>query len=139
MKIKNIMIGLMILFVLCSISSVSAIDLNDTQSVDADFVAISNDDVQLSIQQDDNLSSGSFNELQNQINKASNGAVIKLSQDYSVSGDSGISIGKSLTINGQGHTIDCSNLKYTYLFDSSSGKITLENLVIKNNKNESVQ
>ena len=129
------MIGLMILFVLCSISSVSAIDLNDTQSVDADFVAISNDDVQLSIQQDDNLSSGSFNELQNQINKASNGAVIKLSQDYSVSGDSGISIGKSLTINGQGHTIDCSNLEYTYLFDSSSGKITLENLVIKNNKN----
>ena len=137
MKIKNIWIGLLILFVLCSISSVSASDLNDTQSIDDDFVTSTNDDVQLTFQNHDNLSStsGSFSELRNQINKASNGAVINLSQNYSASGDSGISIDKSLTINGQGYTIDCSNLKNNYLFDSSSGKITLENLVIKNNKN----
>ena len=121
MKIKNILIGLAILFVLFSISSVSAIDLNDTQSLDNDFVTISNEDVQFTFQNDDNLSStsGSFSELQNQINKASNGAIIKLNKDYSGNGDSGISIDKSLTINGQGHTIDCANLKDTYLFKST--------------------
>lgn len=137
MKIKNILIGLAILFVLFSISSVSAINLNDTQSLDNDFVTISNEDVQFTFQNDDNLSStpGSFSELQNQINKASNGAIIKLNKDYSGNGDSGISIDKSLTINGQGHTIDCANLKDTYLFKSTNGKITLENLIIKNNKN----
>ncbi|MBP3226914.1 MAG: hypothetical protein J6M08_08390, partial [Methanobrevibacter sp.] len=113
MKIKNILIGLAILFVLFSISSVSAINLNDTQSLDNDFVTISNEDVQFTFQNDDNLSStpGSFSELQNQINKASNGAIIKLNKDYSGNGNSGISIDKSLTINGQGHTIDCANLK----------------------------
>lgn len=135
MMIKKLLVGLIILFVLCSISSVNAIDLNDTQSLYNDYVAISNDDVQLTFQQDDNLSSASLDELQNKINKASNGAVIKLTQDYSVNGDSGILIDKSLTIDGQGHTFDCVNLKKTCLFESTSGKITLENLIIKNIKN----
>ncbi|MEE1156674.1 MAG: hypothetical protein U0K80_04595, partial [Methanobrevibacter sp.] len=137
MKTKNILVGLIILFVLCSISSVSAADLNETQSLDNNFVATTNDDVQLTFQYDDNISSSSdsLNELKNQINKASDGSVINLNKDYSGSGDSGITIDKSLTINGQGHTIDCANLKDTYLFKSTSGKITLENLIIKNNKN----
>jgi len=137
MKTKNILVGLIILFVLCSISSVSAADLNETQSLDNNFVATTNDDVQLTFQYDDNISSSSdsLNELKNQINKASDGSVINLNKDYSGSDDSGITIDKSLTINGQGHTIDCANLKDTYLFKSTSGKITLENLIIKNNKN----
>ena len=57
MKIKNILIGLAILFVLFSISSVSAIDLNDTQSLDNDFVTISNEDVQFTFQNDDKFES----------------------------------------------------------------------------------
>ncbi len=137
MKTKNILVVLIILFALCSISSVSAMDLNTTQSQNDDFVAVSNDNIQYAISNDDNLSatSGSLGQLQDQINKASEGAVIKLNQDYSGNGESGISIDKSLTINGQGHTIDCSNLKGNYLFKSTNGKITLENLIIKNNKN----
>ena len=137
MKLKNVLIGLVILFVLCSISSVSAIELNDTQSQDNDFTAISNYNIQSAISNEDNLSAaGSLSQLQDQINKASNGAVIKLNQDYSGSGDSGISIDKSLTIDGQGHTIDCANLKNTFLFKLTNGKITLENLIIKNNNND---
>lgn len=137
MKIKNILMGLIILLVLCSISSVGAVELNDTQSPGNDFVTISNDNIQSYNSNEDNISlaSGSFSQLKDQINKASNGAVIKLDQDYSGASDSGISIDKSLTINGQGHTIDCANLKNTFLFKSTSGMITLENLIIKNNKN----
>ena len=136
MKIKNILMGLLILFVLCSISSVGAIELNDTQSQGNDFVTISNDNIQSYNSNEDNLSlaSGSFSQLKDQIDKASDGSVIKLNQDYSLASDSGISIDKSLTINGQGHTIDCANLKNTFLFKSTSGMITLENLIIKNNK-----
>lgn len=136
MRIKNILFGLMILFVLFSISNVSAIDMNDTQeSQSGDFTDISNDIIQLTFQ-DDNLSlnSGSLSQLQEQINKASNGAVIKLNQDYSGNSTSGITIDKSLTIDGQGHTFDCPNLS-TSLFKSSNGKIILENLTIRNNKN----
>ena len=125
----------MVLFVLCSISAVSAADLNDTQSLDNDFISISNDNIQSAISNEDNLSSGSVSQLQDQINKASNGAVIKLNQNYSINSESGISIDKTLTIDGQGYTIDGGNLKNNYLFISSSGKITMENLVIKNFNN----
>ena len=138
MKLKSILIGLMILIVLCSISGISAVELNDTQSAGNTFVALSDsDNIQSASLNEDNLSaaSGSFSQLQDQINKASNGAVIKLTQDYSGSGNSGISIDKTLTINGQGHTIDCINLKGNPLFVSSKGKITIENLIIKNNYN----
>ena len=41
------------------------------------------------------LASGSFSQLKDQINKASDGSVIKLDQDYSLDSDSGISIDKS--------------------------------------------
>ena len=97
MKTKNILVVLIILFALCSISSVSAMDLNTTQSQNDDFVAVSNDNIQYAISNDDNLSatSGSLGQLQDQINKASEGAVIKLNQDYSGNGESGISIDKS--------------------------------------------
>ena len=80
MKIKNILMGLLILFVLCSISSVGAIELNDTQSPDNDFVTFSNDNIQSYNSNEDNLSlaSGSFSQLKDQIDKASDGSVIKL-------------------------------------------------------------
>ena len=112
MKGKLVVICLL-LFILCSISTVCAEDTNDTQIIqesDAiDNLEVSNDAVLMD-------SSG---DLQKIISAASAGSTVKLNSSYTPA--STVNIDKSLTIDGAGNTIK-GQIK------SSSGTITLKNM-----------
>jgi predicted outer membrane repeat protein len=68
--------------------------------------------------------------LQDIINGAQEGSVISLDKDYKSTQSSAIKLDKSLTIDGQGYTLDCDNK--CGALESNSGQITLKNLIIKN-------
>ena len=80
-------------------------------------------------------SPGSFADLQGMIDNASDGSVLVLDRDYKGSINSYIILNKSLTIDGQGHTIDCLNKKNCFAFYSDNGHIILKNLIISNSRN----
>jgi hypothetical protein len=75
-------------------------------------------------------SQGGFSDLQDIINGAQEGSVISLDKDYKSTQSSAIKLDKSLTIDGQGYTLDCDNK--CGALESNSGQITLKNLIIKN-------
>ena len=128
----------------CFISTVSAQDINnDTQITYENIDDVSTTQNVLSEQNEslltndesDNVlledsSQGGFNDLQTTINGARDGSTIFLDKDYKSAQSSAIKLDKSLTIDGQGHTLDCDNK--CGAFESKSGYITLKNLTIKN-------
>lgn len=122
---SKLFVVFMFLLVSFSISCVVATDLNnDTQDI-----------IQMA-EGNDSLASppASINELKDQISDAEEDSVINLEDDYVTTSSCSIEITSSLTIDGQGHTIDCSG-NNQYLFMSHRGQITLKNLIIKNCKN----
>ena len=70
---------------------------------------------------------GDFNELSYRINKTPDGGILTLNKDYKFSEGSykGITISKSITIDGAGHTLDGS--KSSRIFN-----ITADNVILKN-------
>ena len=78
---------------------------------------------------------GTFDDLQAEINSALECSVLYLTIDYNVGSGSRIQINKNLTINGQGHTIDCLNTK-SGIFYSNCGNITLINITINKGYND---
>ena len=75
-------------------------------------------------------------DLQKEINNAPAGSVLKLTRNYEGAEDTVIELNKDLTIDGNGHTIDCKSLENCEAFTSTSGKITLKNLKIINGCND---
>ncbi len=73
---------------------------------------------------------GTFAELQKKIDEAFEGSTINLENDYSSKEYTGMSITKSLTINGNGHTIDAQN--NGYIFDIESDNVVLKNITFTN-------
>ena len=73
---------------------------------------------------------GTFAELQKKIDEAFEGSTINLENDYKSGEYTGMSITKSLTINGNGHTIDAQN--YGYIFDIESDNVVLKNITFIN-------
>ena len=76
---------------------------------------------------------GTFMALQKKINDAGKGSTVTLDDDYAY--DDGfaageISIGKSLTVDGKGHIIDCKNKSRAFNLDADG--ITLKNIIFKN-------
>ena len=76
---------------------------------------------------------GTFMALQEKINDAGKGSTVTLDDDYAY--DDGfaageISIGKSLTVDGKGHIIDCKNKSRAFNLDADG--ITLKNIIFKN-------
>ena len=133
MKSKIIVICTFLLILLCSLSVVVAQDITD----DTQMTNNNTDDVTLTNNEADGAPlmdppQGSFDELQGIIDDADEESDISLDKDYTGSEDSYIKIDKTLTIDGQGHTIDCDHK--CIAFSSSSGEITLQNLIIKNSK-----
>ena len=127
MKSKIIVIS-MLLLILISVSAVSAEELNETEPIN-DYA----DDITLTENVNENALTdsqpSSFNDLQNTINNAPDESVLYLNEDYKGSEDS-IKLHKSLTIDGQGHSLDCDyNAR---AFESNAGDITLKNIIIKN-------
>ncbi|MBQ2831560.1 right-handed parallel beta-helix repeat-containing protein [Methanobrevibacter sp.] len=110
----------LLLFILCSISTVCAENTNGTQIMQEND-ALDN----LGVSEDTILADAS-DDLQNIVNSASEGSTVTLNKSYAPANR--ITIDKSLTINGNGNTIDCSKS----FFKSSSGDITLKNLKFAN-------
>ena len=102
------------------ILSVSAVeDVN--QTIDDDALSVS-EDVDVISAKDD----GTFTALQKKIDEAVEGSEINLENDYRSGEYEGMSITKSLTINGNGHTIDAQN--NGYIFDIESDNVVLKNI-----------
>ena len=109
-------------------AAVSASDMGQTEG-DTDVIAVSDNDVL-----GDSVDSGTFNDLQNKINNASEGSTIELSNNYTYDDtfeSSGIIINKSLTIEGNGFTIDGANQARIFFINATNG-ITLNNIVFTN-------
>ena len=110
------------------------VDLNNNDIVKNPIIGEENET--LEIQNADNLTAtGTFDDLQVEINNAPIGSVLNLTRDYTGAYGSRIQFSKDLTINGQGHTLDCLNTE-CFAFYSNSGKITLMNLKIINGHND---
>ena len=71
-----------------------------------------------------------FQNLQSVIDQLPAGSVLILSHDYIANCDFQIDINKDITIDGQGHTLNCNGL--CRAFDSVAGNIVLKNLKITN-------
>lgn len=115
-------------------------DVNDT-------MAVSLDNSQMEMSQDDENSEvifadetqpigetddGTFAALESKIN-AGYGSTITLENNYTYEGSgytNGIKIERSITIDGKGHTIDAD--RKARIFDVESGVVTLKNIVFKN-------
>lgn len=126
-----------ILSVLFCIAGVSASDANDLNATD-DRLA-TNEEIQ-EIEQTENeyiineKDDGTFTALQNKINDASE-PTITLENDYAYDSGfdaDGINIQKSITIKGNGHTIDAGS--QSRIFRLSASNIVLENIIFKNGK-----
>ena len=76
---------------------------------------------------------GSFAALQNKINEAGEGATVTLENDYffdeATDDSEGITVSKTITINGNGHAID--GLSKSRLLTATS-QVTLKNIIFKN-------
>ena len=116
MKFKYFLLVLMVLFVI-SIGAVSAADLNETTLKSSN-------------------TQGTFDDLQVQINDASDNSVLDLNMDYAGHYGSRIQFNKNLTIDGHGHTLDCLKERGCSAFYSKTGVITLKNLRIINAHND---
>ena len=88
------------------------------------------------------IDDGTFTALQYKINSASNGATISLDKDYSYDegfSTRGIEIKKSITINGNGHTINGLSASRIFLIHfglTGNNKVTLNNIVFANGKTD---
>ena len=134
---RKFIILLIFLVVLLSVSTVSASD-NATSNIASvekttdEIVSVEENQVILS----ENNESGTFADLQSEINNAPEGSVLNLTRDYNGAYDYRIQLNKNLTINGQGHTLNCLGEKDCSAFYSNSGYIILKNLKIINGKND---
>ena len=146
MKSKIFVVCTLLFILLCSISVVSAQDINNDTRItyDTDVGDVSTTQNVLSEHDETSLtnnneiddvlsagsSQGSFSDLQTTIKGARAGSTVSLDKDYKSTQSSSIPIDKSLTIDGKGHTLDCDGK--CGAFESKSGYITLKNLIIKN-------
>ena len=155
MKFKKTLLAFcLIMCIFFCVSSVAAGDVNDTLVASEDQNVIENQDSVVASEataevdnekiENDVISSsneeilnakdnGTFTALQEKINDAGKGSTVTLDDDYAY--DDGfaageISIGKSLTVDGKGHIIDCKNKSRAFNLDADG--ITLKNIIFKN-------
>lgn len=120
---KTIWILSIILLVLLSVSMVSAID---NTTIDTNCIDDTENENQVILTEDNNPA-GDFKELSELVENTSQGNTLKLYKDYKNTGRSNaIQIDKSMTIDGQGHTIDANN--YSEIFFINTTDVTLKNI-----------
>ena len=125
-KKKFIIICLILCFIL-SIQAISAVEIDKSQNIgnETDIISISqeNQEIMEISDNDDKLGAieapgGTFTDLKNILNSANNGDTIYLTGDYTFIEGSDDDYGddfahntyaKSITFDGQGHTIDAKN------------------------------
>ena len=133
---SRILFILLLIVMIFSITAVSAAE-NHTQVKNvADHESVNNMEI-LGISSNDNIisasDSGRFIDLKNKIDNARPGTVLTLENDYKFTDNvisTGITVSKSLTIDGNGYTIDA--LNKGRIFNVTSGPVTIKNLTIKN-------
>ena len=142
---KTLLVFCLIICVLFSVSSVVAGDVNDeviaSESQDSDVVSqaaveVDNDNQKIennliSSSSEDILSekdNGTFTALQDKISNAAEGATIALENDYTNDGAlaDGILISKSITINGNGYTIDAQHK--SRIFNITANNVILNDI-----------
>ena len=159
MNKKKILIIFSVLMLFLMISSVSAMDTNKTNDVvsnvdsNDDYGVISTTVIKKNVLTADNSSesfnkqslssdndeilkdsaTGSFSELNTLIKASQVGDVITLNKNYAYNSltdnSNGVTIAKSITIDGDGHYIDGKNLARAFYIDGNN--VTLKNIVIK--------
>ena len=79
---------------------------------------------------------GTFTDLSNEIDEVEDGGVLNITKDYIYESGSkdGITINKSITINGNNHKIDGNS--QSRIFSTYDGNITLKNLILINGNHE---
>ena len=154
----KVIIATIILFALISLSCISAADNNATAEIiahdtdiNAEEIVAQDKDINteeiLTNGENDVISSsnveilnandnGTFKDLQIKIDAAGEGDTINLTNDYTYNGtDEEISINKSITINGNGFTINA--LKNSRIFNiKASSNIFLNNITFVNGKSD---
>ncbi|MBQ8016987.1 MAG: hypothetical protein IJ258_02670 [Methanobrevibacter sp.] len=134
MKYKTLLTICLIACVLFTISSVNAIDENETIIANEDnqeIIQETNEDIVTTPTDDDILKTddGTFTALQNKINSASSGSTITLENDYTYDDGfdtNGIKISRSIIIDGNGHTLN--GLSKSRIFKISGGNIAIKNV-----------
>lgn len=107
------MIFISLLLLILSVFAVSAADIDDNHVTDLsdvdDSLVIGDSFLESSQSQDSEVlgaSTGTFDDLQVEINNAPSGSVLNLIRDYNGHYGSRIQFNKDLTIDGQGHTLN---------------------------------
>lgn len=130
---------IIIVFII-AISAVSAADTNtsdDAISIDeSSELSVSSLDTSENLVDEDILKStddGSFSSLFYKINRAEEGSTVYLENDYVYDGRlDGVSIFKSITIDGQNHVIDASGCSNVFSMGNFKGTVVLKNIVFSN-------
>ena len=80
----------------------------------------------------------SYKYLKNEVDKTQPGSTLNLSRDYrySGSGDKYITLDKSITIDGRGHSIDGAGQAQIFRCTADNINVVLKNIVLKNARNE---
>ena len=106
---RKIILAALIMFVLVSLTAVSAADINQTD----DIAAEDSDSVTQDILSNESVGAGDFKELNDNLTSAT--ATLELTKDYTYNPDvdldykNGINITKDITVDGMGYTIDGNN------------------------------
>ena len=132
---KIFLIGI-ILLIIFSVSAISAAETtNSTQTQDDNLLSAPDDPGidknKYSGEGLEILYPGTLNDLQNEVNNAAEESTLNLYRDYTSKEGTTVTVSKSLTIDGHGHTIDCN--KKCKAFDlKNEHTITIKNLRIVN-------
>ena len=141
MRIKIIMLTVFV--VILTLGAVSAADDNVTSdsTVGAVDDELSNDlevveglsvDSSINNESDEVLGDGVFSDISALVSAASPGSVVQLDEDFSYDdfSSAGVSISKSITIDGKGHTLDAKGK--SRFFKVQADNVVLKNIVFKN-------
>ncbi|WP_298520798.1 right-handed parallel beta-helix repeat-containing protein [uncultured Methanobrevibacter sp.] len=147
MEFKKSMIIIMLAVFFISIANVSASDANETAIATDQTTTIEifqneeislNDNNQAIGQSNDKeiisqANTGTFTDLQNNIAATSPNSTLELDRNYEYNDDfdtKGITIDRTITIDGKGHTIDAKG--QARVFNIRTSDVTIKNLTIKN-------
>ena len=130
------------MLIVLSVSAVSAAEADNTASNEIMMISDSSPDSTIQSNSNMNVSvqaegDGTFTELSSQIEAASADSTLYLDKDYYWDGEgnySGIVLDKTITIDGQGHTIDAESYDggHVRIFNIYGTDIVLKNIVFAN-------
>ena len=143
MKLNKLLVFLCLMMVIFTVAGVNASDVNETvitSDINEDVIAIDdaqNEDIGASDDSDDAIadSAKTMTDLKNTIDNSQDSTII-LSDDYSYADTdsslvNGIAIGKSVTIDGQGHKIDA-NKKMRIFQITDNANVIFKNIIFMN-------